>query len=388
MKTSTGSRVLVFAPSPLGGMAEHVHYQAGELARRGYAVTLLCRPDFVKRAGDVTYAQHRSLVAVRGASLAARVGRVAANVINHWLLAWHIIRLRPAFVLMEANSEYHALGWAWPHLLLRRLGVIYIANFHDPLRDRRWGPHWLHRWTLRLAYGSLHGGLIHGPAPEGAWLPARLTLREVPFGPFDDLAGRPATFDGRARLGIGADAFVVLAFGHIADRKNLDLVVTALAEVPGAHLIIAGPPGSTSDRPPAFYAELAARLGAADRVHLVAGFVTEGDLPAWFAAADAVALTYTRGFVSQSGVLQIAALWDRPLLASGGEGPLLDTVRTYGLGLVIEPDSASAIASGLMRLASERLDLATNFARYRASTSWQANVDGLLAVVAQARRSR
>lgn len=68
-------------------------------------------------------------------------------------------------------------------------------------------------------------------------------------------------------------------------------------------------------------------------------------------------------------MLQIAALWDKPLLASGGAGPLPDTVLRYGLGLVVEPDSTPAIAEGLARLTAERPDLGDNFARYRANTS-------------------
>ena len=374
-------RVLVFAPTPRGGIAEHVHYQAQELARRGWAVTVLCGPDFARPIGAGGYRQMRRLPSVRGAHRAARLARAGCAVLAYYVLAWEIVRSRPRFVLMEANSEYYSPAWFLPHWLLRRTGVIYLANFHDPVRERRRGPRWLHALSVRLSHAFLAGGLIHGPVPPEAGLPRLLVVREAPFGSFTDLAGRPPPFDVRATLGIPEDAFVLLAFGHVADRKNLDLLIAALAEVPQAQLVVAGQTASSSDRPVTFYVGLARRLGVAARVHFVDAFIPEGDIPAYFAAADAIALTYDSRFVSQSGVLQIAALWDKPLLASGGPGPLPATVARYGLGVTVEPDSAAAIAAGLARLVAERPDVAAGFAEYQASTSWKVNVDRLLEVV-------
>jgi len=381
--------VLIFAPTPHGGIAEHTHYQARELASRGYAILVLCQPNFAKDAGSAGYGQSRSLLqGGLGTGLALKMQRALAGIANYFLLAGQIVRRRPAFVLLEANTEYGAWAWAWPHWLLRWRGTVYLANFHDPVRTVHIGPAWWHRLSVILSLKPVSGGLIHGPVPPEARIPARLVMREAPFGPFEDLAGNAPPFDARARLGIDPDAFVLLAFGHIADRKNLDLIIAALVAVPGAHLVIAGSVGSARDRPAAFYAAQAGRLGVADRVHMVSGFIAEADIAAYFASADAVALTYTRGFVSQSGVLQIAALWDKPLLASGGAGPLPDTVLRYGLGLVVEPDSTPAIAEGLARLIAERPDLGDNFARYRANTSWAVNVDRMLEVVAAVRGPR
>ena len=382
-------RVLVFAPSPFGGLAEHVHYQAGELARRGFEVRVLCRADFAKPAHAVSYIQERRLLTIAGTGLPARLIRAALGIANWYILAWRIVRLRPAFVLLEANSEYYAAMWFLPHWLLSRAGTIYVTNFHDPVRGPERGPGRLtHGVSIRLAYASLSGGLIHGPAPPRAYLPPRLVIREAPFGPFTDLLGKPPGSDLRARLGIEREAFVVLAFGHVADRKNLDLVIAALAELPSVHLVVAGRATSANARPIAWYADCARRLGVEQRVHFADGFIAEADIPSWFAAADAIVLTYARGFVSQSGVLQIAALWDRALLASGGDGPLRQTVEAFDLGVTVEPDSVPAIVAGLRRLIDDPRNRAANFARYRATTSWAVNVDRLLEVVEAVRAAR
>ena len=389
--SSPARPMLIFAPSPFGGLAEHVHYQASELVRRGFAVTVLCSPDFAKPQTGTAYRQERRLLTRPGSSLAARLVRAGLSIANWYILAWRIVVLRPEFVLLEANSEFHAVLWFLPHWLLRLAGVVTLANFHDPVRGPEPGQgrgleRLSHALNIRLAYAALSGGLIHGPPPPRAFLPARLVIREAPFGPFIDLLDQPPGFDLHERLGIAREAFVVLAFGHIADRKNLDLLIAALPDVPEAHLVVAGRATSANDKGVDYYAACAERAGVAGRAHFVTGYIAEADIAAYFAAAGAIALTYARGFVSQSGVLQIAALWDRPLLASGGPGPLRDTVERFGLGLTIEPDSAPAIAAGLRLLIDQPQNRTANFATYRATTSWAVNVDRLLEVVEAVRR--
>lgn len=373
-------RALVFAPSAIGGIAEYVRYQADELGRRGCAVTVLCTSRFPQSA-DAAYRRETGLFRVEGSGLAARVLRALALIANHYKLAMAILQRRTSVVLLEANSEYHALFWAWPHVLLARLGVRYLANFHDPVREHRRGPRCLHRLNLRASLAPLHGGLIHAPPPAEAQLPARLAMRIVPHGIYTAYAQHPPAFDARQRLRIAPDALLVLAFGHIADRKNLDLLVRALAEVPAMVLVVAGAPSSRQDRPGSHYAALAETLGVVGRFHLVEEHVPDGEVSAWFAAADVVALTYAGHFVSQSGVLQIAANWDKPVLASGGQGPLRETMQAFGLGQFVEPDSVSAIVDGLAAIGSGGTDYAQAFRRYREHASWARNIDGLLDII-------
>lgn len=372
--------VLVFAPTAIGGIAEYLRCQVEELALRGCHATVLCTPQFAQ-AGMANCRVEPTLLSVGGTGLPARVLRALSTIANYYKLAAAVLRHGARVVLLEANSEYHALFWAWPHILLARRGVRYVANFHDPVREHRRGPRWLHRLNLRLSLAPLHGGLIHAPPPHEAGLPARLDVRVVPHGIYDAYAEHVPAFDARGRLGVAGAAMVMLAFGHIADRKNLDLLVRALPHVPDMVLIVAGAPSSPRDRPGSHYAALAGELGVVSRFHLVEEHVPDAEVSAWFAAADVVALTYAGGFVSQSGVLQMAANWDKPVLASGGPGPLRDTVRQFGLGEVVEPDSTDAIVQGLCRLRSGCEDYAARFAAYRQHASWARNVDVLVDVV-------
>ncbi|WKX69525.1 glycosyltransferase [Streptomyces sp. XD-27] len=83
----------------------------------------------------------------------------------------------------------------------------------------------------------------------------------------------------RARLGLRPDHFVVGAVGRLVPRKRYDLLLRAVADVPGARLLLVGD-GPERHRLRA----LAVRLGATDRVRLLGerdGAVeTAGDPPA------------------------------------------------------------------------------------------------------------
>lgn len=68
----------------------------------------------------------------------------------------------------------------------------------------------------------------------------------------------------RTRLGIPADGFVVGGVGRIVPGKRFDVLVRAVAALPGAWLLLAG------DGPEAApLRRLAAHLGAADRIHFL-----------------------------------------------------------------------------------------------------------------------
>jgi glycosyltransferase involved in cell wall biosynthesis len=387
MRAASPRSILIFAPSPLGGFAEHTHYQAREVARRGIAVSVLCTPDFIKAPDSEGYRQQRRLLTASGPGLVARLARKVAGVLNYWILAWSILSERPDFVLMESNSEYSALWWVWPHLVLAWCGVIYLANFHDPVRGAILRMRWYGDVLRYLSYRILRGGLIHGPPPEEAWLPRWLTMIEAPIGAFTDLATGQASFDARARFGVPAEAYLLLAFGHVADRKNLDLLVRALASAPGVHLLVAGTTTSPRHRPVAAYRQLANEAGVGERVHFTDAVVPETEIAAYFMAADAVALTYNAEFVSQSGVLQIAALWDKPILASSGEGPLREVVERLRLGVFVAPDSVEAIVAGLAVLRAQPIPT-IGFAAYREEASWRVNVDRLLELFGRVRQPR
>jgi glycosyltransferase involved in cell wall biosynthesis len=146
----------------------------------------------------------------------------------------------------------------------------------------------------------------------------------------------------RSQLQLPAHAPVMLAFGHIRANKNLDLVLRAMTQVPEVFLIVAGQEFDSAGPLTAQYQTLATQLGVAERCRWQIGFVPEQTVANLFEASDLILTTYDRSFHSASGVLNTAAGYRKPCLASSGPGPLQSTVKAYGLGIWVEPDNLEA----------------------------------------------
>src|SRR5262249_46628928 len=162
---------------------------------------------------------------------------------------------------------------------------------------------------------------------------------------------------------------------------NLDIAIQAIAMLPDVHLLVAGRQASSTDRPVRFYMNMAGKLGVHNRVHFFEKYIPDDEISAFFCAADVVLLTYKSNFVSQSGILHLAANWDKPVLASSGPGPLVETVRQYRLGVIVKPDSADELAAGLERVfAADYPPLGWD--TFRREASWRENIDRLMATLA------
>ncbi len=148
---------------------------------------------------------------------------------------------------------------------------------------------------------------------------------------------------------ISGEAKVLLSFGHVRDGKNLDLAIKALAGEPQVHLVVAGKVSSTSQKPIEHYQAIASEAGVAARCSWLTDFIPTDQVGDLFEACDAVLLTYDSSFRSASGVLNAAAAYRRPCIASCGQGNLRSMVLRYGLGVFVEPDDCAAIRSGIRR---------------------------------------
>jgi glycosyltransferase involved in cell wall biosynthesis len=269
--------------------------------------------------------------------------------------------------------------WIWPHVALRRaLDVRYAVTVHDPQRLRRFGPRWWHNLSVRVAYFPFSIGLVHGlDDAKRARIPAHLELVDVPHGIFPVVTHAQDTLGLRHRFGIRVGDRVALSVGYVADRKNLDVAIQGIALRPNLHLLVAGRQASSTDRPVQFYVDMAARIGVSHRVHFIERYISDHEIGELFGAADVILLTYRSDFVSQSGILHLTANWDKPVLASSGPGPLLETVKRYNLGVVVNPDSSDALAAGLDRVFAADYPV-LGWDTFRREASWKVNIDRLM----------
>lgn len=230
--------------------------------------------------------------------------------------------------------------------------VVYTVHDLFPLDHPGWK-----RLRGRLLF---HAALRHARrtacriiTPSGAVASAvrgRLRIRDervvtVPEG-VDERFRRAAPEPPR-ELGLEPGQYL-LALGALVDRKNLGVVLEALAALPAGsrpHLVLAGPPGPAAAR----LRRRIARLGLRDGV-TEAGFVEDGDLPGLVAGARGlVHPAVDEGFGLPVAEAMAAGV---PVVAARA-GSLPEVVGDAGL--LVPPGRPAAWREALARLDDESL---------------------------------
>ena len=380
-------RILLHSLSSSGGLAEHTHYQARTFWAMGLDVEVLCPSDFLqgRKLDYPTRRIYRPFEKRKRANgISTDLPRVLANIWNllvvQWRLAFAVAARRPDVVLLDSYMEYLSPLWIWPHLLLSKiLGITYIANLHDPVRDLVVGPRFWHHISVRLSFLPLDFCVVHQHFPDRRSIPSGVQLIEAPVGVYDLQETDIDPKEVRREWGVKDDKVVFLSFGFIRDNKNVDLLIRALSRNPDAVLVVMGSAQSSKNKPLQFYRDLASQVGVADRVIFREEFVPDEALRGYFSAADVIAITYDGSFHSQSGVLNIAARARRPVLASSGESPLRSSVEKFCLGVFVEPDSEAAVAAGMgtlcRQLRAGDCGSEPDWDGYEQHASWERNAE-------------
>ncbi|MGZ4749256.1 MAG: glycosyltransferase, partial [Oryzihumus sp.] len=137
----------------------------------------------------------------------------------------------------------------------------------------------------------------------------------------------------------------LLALGMVRDYKGVDLLMEALAEVPGLTLTVAGEMwGASGERVRALAHDPRLR----DRVEVHGGYVPADRLAPLLASHDVLALTYRSATASQNVLL--GQQHGLPVLASD-VGTFGAQVRDGVDGLVVPPSDKAALVAALRRLA-------------------------------------
>jgi glycosyltransferase involved in cell wall biosynthesis len=268
-------------------------------------------------------------------------------------LAWYNPLGWAAEGLRVRADVIHAQHWSLPLVpvywtvlaLAKRRGARVVLTIHNTAphaNSRAFVP--ALRALCRLADCCiLHSEHCRRQAVEQLGVPpqkARLIRPGV--GPAPPGAGADKAA-ARRRLGLPADAPVVLCFGAIRPYKGVDVLLRAFARaldaMSEARLVIAGKPWVDWRT----YQGLIDELGIGGRVHAFPRFIPQAEVPGFFAAADVVALPYTR-FDSQSGVGMEALGYGKPLIVTGlgGLAELVSDAR-----FVVPPGDAEALADRL-----------------------------------------
>jgi glycosyltransferase involved in cell wall biosynthesis len=274
----------------------------------------------------------------RSSSLAARMAAAPALLSHAGRLATRLADLGPALLWTQGVKPhlYGSMAAWWA-------GVPCLVHLRD--LDRPAGFGLVERLATHVVANS--EATLRAARTRGEVLPNTVPVAEL------RRAGPPRD-EARRRLGLPADAFVVLAVGALTEHKGqerlLEAFLPVLADHPQAHLVLAGGEPYRTEGHGGLATRLRTRAeaaGAEAHVHLL------GDLPApWpaYRAADVFALP-SRSEGSGRAYLEAAA-FGLPLLATrvGGPGELFPD----GAAELLDPEDGPAWEDALRRLADDQ----------------------------------
>jgi teichuronic acid biosynthesis glycosyltransferase TuaC len=176
----------------------------------------------------------------------------------------------------------------------------------------------------------------------------------------------PAADRGAAKAALGIAGPLVLSLGALIPRKGHDIVINAVAALPGVSLVIAG---EGPERAP-LETKIAA-LGVGDRVRLLGG-VPHMQLPALLAAADVMALASSSEGLANAWVEALACGTPIVITEAGGAREVV-TDPAYGH---VVPREADAFAAAIRELLAAAPDPAA-VRRGAEGFTWEANTAAL-----------
>lgn len=159
--------------------------------------------------------------------------------------------------------------------------------------------------------------------------------------------------EARRLLGLTEER-IVLFFGYVRRYKGLQILLSALQEVRRTlpvRLLVVGE----------FYVDQAEYqkqiedLGLQSSVTVVADYVPNDRVAAYFSAADVVILPYLSA--TQSGITQIAYNFDKPVIASD-VGGLAEVVKHGVTGTIVPPNQPGLLAEAILEYYHRNLEVA------------------------------
>ncbi len=229
---------------------------------------------------------------------------------------------------------------------LKLRGVRLVWTIHNIAPHELYHPDVAAK-LYRQLLGLVDAAIVHS---EGAAesvrqrYAVRRPLHVIPHGHYIGVYGPPAERRAaRLALALPAEAFVFAAVGTLRPYKGLDGLIRAFRRLPQAHarLLIAGAAKSPD------YSAILRREAAGDaRILLREGFIPGEAMPQYAAAADIIALPYTR--LLTSGALLWAFSYRRPVIAPAHPA-IADLVRDGETGLSFIPGDDESLYQAMMR---------------------------------------
>ena len=376
-------RVLFYLFFPGGGIGRYTH----ELLEHFYGiddidVELICLPSYECREKATYHVQADLREIGHHSPLRRRLRFLIGQFVNPRRLIARAIATQADIVHLSNINHLTFSQWGG---LLNRSKLKVTATAHDVRRAKAMINRRYEERQLRAFYRRADALFVHSQVQVADLIDFcgvdRQRIHVVPMGQFGYERPTGTRVELRKRFNWPLDKQVALSFGQLRDEKNLGILISALAKFQDrCHLVVAGRGAGGRHLGIDHYRRMADYLGVADAVTFLDGYIPEEQVADLFEASDWVALPYSRTFTSQSGVLNVAATYERPILASAA-GTFAETLQGSDIGVLVEPDDESALIGGVGTM----LDLIDkgaqfDFARYHREYSWRENVRRTAAV--------
>ncbi len=179
----------------------------------------------------------------------------------------------------------------------------------------------------------------------------------------------------KEKLGLKSEKNI-LFFGFIRKYKGLDILLKAAALLKNKidlNVIVAGEFYENEEQ----YASLIKKLNIGDMVKLYNDFIPTGDVKYYFSAADIVVLPYKDA--TQSGIVQIANNFDKPVIASK-VGGLTEVIEEGKTGYLVDKENPKQLSEAIIKFYNEKKEqeFINNIKINAAKYSWQKFTDGML----------
>lgn len=371
--TSSRLKVLFYCCFPGGGIGRYTH----ELLQRmsgfpGVEVELACLPGFHWR-GAAGYPIWPGLREISHPTAWRRRSRFLIGQFANPTRLFRRARDTGADIVHLSNINHLTFDW-WKRLT--NAGPFrVVATAHDVRRAKAMLNRGYEDRQLKRFYQRADALFVHSRA-QARELRDFAGVRDerihlVPHGPYD--YGRPSaeTFELRSRLGLPRDKQIALFFGNIRDEKNLELLIRSWPHFShDTQLVVAGRGDGGMHRPIGYYKSLVQQLSLSHAVTFLDRYIPDEAVADLFAASDWVALPYSRTFTSQSGVLNVAVCYNRPVVTSR-TATINEMLDQYDIGVCVEPDDSAALVAGIESLQARlRTGHQHEFEKYRHEFSW------------------
>jgi glycosyltransferase involved in cell wall biosynthesis len=261
---------------------------------------------------------------------------------NRWLLTRYAGRLGRLTIVEDHFWHPRTFAFNWFARLRGARIVVIVHHLYHRLRRRRW-QRALDRWLELLALASSHRIIVNSRVTADEVVALGIPRSRIVILP----PGVDRIPDATARG--WRPVLRLLAVGNLTQRKGLDVLLEALAQVRFPfELHLVGDP----DYEPEHRARLEELVAAAQLVDRVAfrGRLSPGALAEAYRSADVfVAPSRWEGF---GMALLDALLHGLPVVASA-VGAIPELVEHGDNGLLVPPGNPAALAAALERLAAD-----------------------------------